>query len=349
MYSSLEDSRTPHTNGTMLEPPQLVPEVVLDIGQRQIIAGFAGDLYPLTVAYRPHLLGKSSNKATWPRLYDLDDAALTDDERAHITANLLPECQQMISRYREEQGVHWLDGDDIERMLDWLTRVFCDEVMITPGECRVVLLDRGFLMPTKTMVVSLLLNSLGVMSVEWLPLLVMTTVALGVTEAVVLNFGWNQAAITVVSDLRDVTPLAINRGEAQLSLNLTRLAIHYQLAVKHPDQSFDAIERMITSGEASFDWDFTSVAQVVTDTVAKLAIDTRPQVLANVMVMGEMVEVPGFVAALFNYLTPQVPGLTARGTLGPWIGASLYVSKVLSRTRRPTPITKDNFTRWSQG
>ncbi|CAN3374738.1 hypothetical protein DIURU_002282 [Diutina rugosa] len=331
----------------MSEPPSSVLEVVLDIGQRRIIAGFAGDSYPLTVPYRPQLLARVADSSSGLALLGLDDAALTCDERAQIVDNLLPENQQILKKYQSDVGVHWLAENDREQLLQWLTQVFCYEVMVTPRHCRVILLDSGFSMPMKTMIVSILLNSIGVKAVEWLPSPVMTAVASGVTEAIVLNFGWHHVSLTVVSDLRDVTPLLINRGEARISPSLTRLALHYHVWQSHPDESFDAIERMITAGEVDNTWDFSSVSDIITQTVAKLAIDTRPQVLANVMVMGEMVEVPGFVAALSDYITPRVPGLTPRGTLGSWRGASLYVSNVLSRYPRPMAITKETYARWA--
>lgn len=362
--------------------------IILEIGSRYIRAGIAGDVAPpivveTAVKYPDHHV----HSQTLPAYFGLQDSALTPEQRQQVWSKLIddnPAVETLAEIYTGELH-HWLHPLSLSyeyhlycQLIDIFTRL-----LVTPRRTKVILIDSHFSARHRLKILQALLWKLKAKSVIVEPEAPLDVISTGNSDGLVLDIGWNQFRLQPVVDLRT---LSVTEDFAFTGLSLHYKTVEALIALKDaridavlalPDL-FDVIERFIVNGmyvrqenspnhhedyeivpdvwaphrlryeiveNLFFDGRFVAEINRIID---KATIDCRPILVSNIVITGGTARIRGFIPRVLRELSLKQPKTKLNPSLGPWIGASLYVSTVLINEARPTwkekEITRDALT-----
>ncbi|AAS54589.1 AGR099Cp [Eremothecium gossypii ATCC 10895] len=238
---------------------------------------------------------------------------------------------------------NWMDDDNavFTLMRSWVH----DTIMCAPQRLKIVVLENILLdIPRKKRLCQVLLNRLRVNSVVFLPDVLMACVSAGVSNALVVDVGWEQTAVVPVVDMRildrdvGVSKLGARWFAAELEQHFAGCgeAVMRSLKVGQggryegnsiPWGDVSAVfERFLGTAGLSVEYDADEYALVplVLRAVRNLSADVKRNVLPNIVIIGSMARMPGLRQRLIVEI--QTEFVCARGieALSVWQGGSIY-------------------------
>ena len=336
-----------------MNPNEYVP-IILDIGDRAIRAGIAGEHRP-SVQIAANLVASSSTKSLFPSFLETEDHSLTDIQREelHKTLEKSAHYTQLSQIYGHDQR-QWLNCNDDVKLNLLLFEVFT-QMAIPTRNCKVVVIDRKFSNLWKLKILNVLLTRLRIKSVIFYDEPILSVVGANVRNGLVVNFDWSCVTTNVVVDLRIINTYEFSTecsGAGLHYLTVLKLIQMESPVVKHKDL-FHIVEKFLndvlydshgvneeSEGMSGIPRElygfmteeitvkFSNLVEEIVSIVALQTLDNRAQLLDNVIVTGSVASIPRFKTKFLNQLNEK---LNSKGifTLGSWSGGSMFVSTKL--------------------
>ncbi|ODV86570.1 hypothetical protein CANARDRAFT_185764, partial [[Candida] arabinofermentans NRRL YB-2248] len=294
--------------------------IVLQIGSRFINIGIAGESEPLltfsTQNFSQMQLFQIENDS-----HKLNTAAIYDLQRFNYlfapNLSIYKEKTTLINSFQYNLDSH------LFRILHHLFRRLKLDVI----KSKIIILEPFELnqIYKKSLTDQLLLH-LQARSITFIPSPLMNTVAAGVRNGLVMDFGWN---FTVSQSIFDLVVL-------ENTSMLTTIAGHTIPSWL----KYKPIEQLFYDDESTWeknDLDEKSPVQLLLDQLKQLPIDIRKEMVNCVILTGGISKIPGFRLRFRKELDSKLDKHAKESkivnTLGEWRGASLYSSTILLRSR----------------
>ncbi|ODQ78783.1 hypothetical protein BABINDRAFT_9019 [Babjeviella inositovora NRRL Y-12698] len=364
--------------------------VVLLVGSRFIRAGFAGEAVPE--------IQSSTSDSTWiptqNTIYVSGSGNHALDHRRNIkSTHLTPLHLHSTDLHRRRwlwsydmlavaNSQHQNYFDAISRHLERLLYdIYTDELLVDPKSCQVIVVDPVlFPTPLKSILTEALLHRLHAHSVVYLPEPVLSCIAAGTRNALVVDLGWHNFTVTPVYDLR-----IIHNGLK--STNRAGMRLHYEMVDALGESDFGAIESLITEvcycdelgserpsapeDSETFstrlgvsipnhlrhlvlekfmfpetetpDDEEHSLLDIISEALDTLPIDVRATLSSSIVFTGGLANIPGLRTRILREMRGRKPGeVAAISGLGPWAGASMY-SNYVARPHKTMEVRRDKY------
>ncbi|AMD22188.1 HGL152Cp [Eremothecium sinecaudum] len=243
----------------------------------------------------------------------------------------------------------WLDDDFAiyNLMRNWIR----DVIMGDPYRLKVVIIENILLdLPRKRRLCQVLLNRLKVNSVVFLPDVLMSCVASGVSNALVVDIGWENTLVAPVIDLRILEnymgistvasrhladELCAKFGVLDGEQTLKQLRIESDIELNDMRIDWIKIQELLDNAcgievqNGEYDIDDHAILPLVDKVVKKLPVDVKAEVLKNIVIIGGISNADGFKQRLITSLKKEYPNARALQTLSTWQGGSIYTFHAL--------------------
>ncbi|AET38983.1 Arp10p Ecym_3505 [Eremothecium cymbalariae DBVPG len=220
-----------------------------------------------------------------------------------------------------------------------------DTIMCMPNRLKIVILENVLLdVPKKKRLCHVLLDRLMVSSVVFLPDILMACVAGGVTDAIVVDIGWEN---TVVAPIMDMRILEQHMGISKIGAKWigSKLSSTFEIdgekivrmikldtdincngvQIEWRDIE-DCMEILwnINKQDPECDIDEFPIISLVLESIKQLPIDVKSKVLQNVIIIGGLSKIQGLKERLIENLRYAHTNARGINILKVWQGGSIY-------------------------
>lgn len=301
-----------------------IQSVVLDVGSRFITAGFAGEnsafFFERTDKYNiSGILKDANNKVIW------------DYSIANCDFQKLEFCLERIIYFVLTQGL-----------------------LVDPKRCKIVFIESLYLpKPYKEIIARVCLFNLHCVSLTFIPSSIMTCVGSGSDCGIIVDMGYNQTTITPIFDFRI---LFKETRTTTRSCKLIHKYLYDEFQRLGIDTSFEFIEDFIMNSctleevddkeeleipnglrhkcvkDSLFndlpgvckDDENKTVIELIIEMIDKFPIDLKLKLASRIIFTGGISKIPGVSSFILDQLSEYK--VNSIFSLGPWKGASLYLS-----------------------
>ncbi|KAM3161024.1 Actin-like ATPase domain-containing protein [Lachancea thermotolerans] len=228
-----------------------------------------------------------------------------------------------------------------------LQNMFQYSLMMKPSDAEVLLLEDVLLpLELKQLVSRVLLETLKVSSIMFVPDVLTTCIAGGVRNAIVVDIAWENLVIVPVFDLRILQKQMVvsSRGGKflhQMAGEAKQEDLVYQIeeAGLWQKEDFAYLRNRIKKefigygNEEIFDIDELPIVQMLKRVYKDLPLDIRGRLKQRVIVTGWLSTSEGFRKQLEKAICPYFSLITS---MGPWVGGSLYLEHYVDLERSQT-------------
>lgn len=321
--------------------------VVLEFAPRYIRLGFAGEALPhIEIGPRSSYWIAPRSDAFLPAYLEAQSHALEPEQQKHVLEAIESELQHVCKAFRLDAEDNWANwnSDKYISLARTIKQLLVNKLLVSPNAVKLFVVDSGLAAVHKHDLCQAMLRD--VVSLCFIPRSPCSAIAANVEDAVVVHVGWEESTTVVLGDLRCVF--------VETSVDYLQEAIHYKLLEKTQQAGFDATETLIrkTSLDVQDNGLLSLVeglAQNVSSIISKQPIDMRLSLAQNLVITGQLSDIPGFKTRLAQEAQRRLPrsSVKVKKCLGSWAGASLYCSTTLlrhDRTKwRHMEITKEKL------
>lgn len=269
-----------------------------------------------------------------------------------------------------------------------LSDIFINHLLVSPPRTKIIIVDSGYSILEKSRISKILLFKIGVKSIIWTPESTLHVIGANSINGLVVNVQWDSLLLNSIIDLRiishleqfdkfngntlhykiieklleledeDVNTLLKNTNLFDIIENFIANAVYVRSIDDKDDDSrlFQISEGISIPNRLRYEvveslfFEEDNLSQLIASNVIKLPIDLRPILLENIIITGEMSNIPGFKSRLIREVRNLVTGIVScKITLGLWAGCSLYCSTTLVRQNeevwKSQEITKETLTK----
>lgn len=356
--------------------------VVIDIGRVFVRVGLPGESTPKVhfVAPPDDATIRPVTRAAFPPHYQLNDAAMNEAQRRRVEDYYLAnEVHRLVSL-----TYTWDTACDRTRQLESALVSLLESFILAPSSCRAILVEPLFVSHVeKDAIASLLLGTLQLKSMCWVPEPILETIAGGATDCLVVHMGWLACLVAAVADLRVIDTrecadfsgsvlhytvlqklVALRRDDVD---NLLRGPNCFELiegyiqsrfhlsSLKNPNETSPFSEGIMVPDSIRYSaLELLTASGLIKDVVALIAhstVDLRPALLQNVVIVGGLANIGG----LKTYITDQIrlhwQQTHVNVSLGSWTGLSIYYSSLANEELaafHASELTRDQFRKSKQ-
>jgi hypothetical protein len=333
--------------------------VAIDIGRVFVRVGLPGDSTPKVHFVTPpdDATIRPVTRAAFPPQYQLNDAAMDEAQRQRVEdCYLANEVHRLVSRMYT-----WDTACDRTHKLESILACLMESFMLAPSSCRAILVEPLLVSRVeKEAIASLLLGTLQLKSVCWVPEPILETIAAGATDCLVVHMGWLACLVSAVADLRVID----SRECTAFSGSVLHYTVLQRLVALRRDDvddllrgpnRFELIEEYIQSeihlsslndsSETSTFSAFVSVPNSIRNSafelltesgfieevvalIAHSTVDLRPALLQNVVFVGGLANISGLKSYITDRIRIHWQQTHANVSLGSWTGLSIYYSSL---------------------
>ncbi|SCU85940.1 LANO_0C06084g1_1 [Lachancea nothofagi CBS 11611] len=223
---------------------------------------------------------------------------------------------------------------------------FQQPLMVKSTETDVLVVENVLLpIDKKRLICQVLLENLSVANVKFVPDVLMSLVAGGLRNGIVIDWGWEHLLATPVCDLRVLErEMQVSvKGCEKLCEEIYKLVdsdVKLETLLKQAwqdgerDETIEKVRHLIDQdfigqgeSECDFDLDEYPVIQMLRKIYESLALDIRKKLTKNVIVTG----LPSWSPELRSRLQDLLPhDFRIVDTQGPWVGGSLYAELLIT-------------------
>lgn len=267
-----------------------------------------------------------------------------------------------------------------------LIDIFSNHLLISPSRTKLIITDANYSILHKSRILKILLCRIGVRSIIWVPESTSSVISANSTNGLVVCFHWDSLLIDTIIDLRTIYHLEELNKFNGCSLHYKIIEKMIELDDENINKLierndfFDIIENFVANAiyvrsiedkandltmfqmsegvfipnklrfqvvETMF-FGENNISQLILNTINKSAIDLKATLLDNIIITGEISNIPGFKTRLIQETRKLISSkVSCKVTLGPWTGCSLYCSTTLVRQNeqlwKSMEITKENL------
>lgn len=311
--------------------------LILEFNARVVKLGFAREaiehvqLTPSHPTWQKYAFQQQSQVE--PSFLGLSSHCLDNELKIELLGNSRSDSalERMLEQYQKDY--------DLVQWFDWSTNGFVElsrlvrhlistSLLVSPLFTKLFVVDNGLLALSKRMFCETMTKMLTCAAVVFLSYSLCTSIASGVSDALVIDFGWETCKIYTVIDYR-----VVRREEF---VEFSHESIHYRIMKNRGADSFSEVEMVIQDAVCESEDVFAELGleqlpEVIANLIQKTAIDNRPLLSQNIIITGFFAQYSRFQMECFQETTKALQTLSANGleNLGAWCGASIYCSTIL--------------------
>ncbi|ANB13902.1 hypothetical protein AWJ20_4853 [Sugiyamaella lignohabitans] len=233
-------------------------------------------------------------------------------------------------------------------LLNVLQEILIQSLLVTPKSISVFVLESPLISNTfKQLIGQVLLLDLQVKSVTFQPLAVNAVVGAGASCGLVIDLGWDEAAMIPVYDLRELSSKArfTTRSTKKLFHKYRDTALaeskpfttwrefrHQTLASTFSTSEITELaqELFIKQNEPYPDDDNLSLPLVISKLIGSLDANLRGPCSENIVFTGGLQLPPEIYISIINEVQTSWPKARLIHSIGSWAGASAYLSSIIA-------------------
>lgn len=314
--------------------------VILDFTSRTLRLGFAGEpsehvlVDPRSTLWHKFLPTTNTTKSIAPHFLGLSSHAMEENQRNAIVDRMSQDKNygDMLKLYHRDRDANcWFDwaSDEYKSLAKLLKYLLPTKLLISPDATKFFVLDRGMSALNKQQLCRSFFSSRAAVSVTFLAHAPCCAISAGVFDAILISLCWDKCYVVMMSELRILHSESFPQYSGE--------AMHYGKFLSNEPKTnatFDETEASIISeldcanllGADGLHVELRRILQ-------HLPIDVRKALVTNVIFCGDCVatDIPRIKARLMLNLDEALGPLkaSAKESLGPWCGASLYCSTTL--------------------